>query len=152
MIKQTKTAWDWGIWGIAIVGILVIPSGIVGSADATTCPSDRQSQMQANQNSQKIMGTVKKTKKVVTHGSDRESLIVQLKTQEEEKNIVLDLGDEEKLQGLDILAGKRVTVWGRSVNIDDQYVFVAHRLQTTKGTINIECRRMSSQQASDYQF
>lgn len=93
---------------------------------------------------QKIMGTVKKTKKVSDKGGAEDSLVVQLKTQNEENMVIVDLGTVEKLKNVDLHVGNRITAWGRLVNIGDERVFMAHRLRTNDGTVDIERESSSS--------
>lgn len=64
--------------------------------------------------------------------------MVQLKTQDEENMILVNLGNVEQLKQVDIQVGNRIIAWGRFIDMGDERVFMAHRLQTTDGAIDIE--------------
>jgi hypothetical protein len=148
-MMQKSDMTPFGMWGFAAVSLSAALAVTVLQAGAATLPPDHQPQMQQDLDMQKIMGTVKKTKKVETQGGDQEHLVVQLKLQEAESMIVADLGDVEKLKDMDIQVGNRITAWGRSVNVGDKSVFMVHRLQTNDGMIDIERQSSGRQPSAD---
>lgn len=101
---------------------------------------DRQSQRSAEW--QKITGTVKRTKTVGLRNRDQENMIVQLQTREGRKKIV-DLGDVENLEDIDIQQGDKISAWGRTFNIDDKQVFMARKLKANGETISIDRPELS---------
>lgn len=64
--------------------------------------------------------------------------MVQLKTQDEENMILVNLGNPEQLKQVDIQVGNRIIAWGRFIDMGDERVFMAHRLQTSDGALDIE--------------
>lgn len=135
--------------GIALIALTTLLSGLVGTADARTDRSDRQSIMQQGQpqrqsDFKKVTGTVKKMKNVELKGQGRENLVVQLRTKNGERKLI-DLGDAEELEDIDIQKGDRISAWGRSVNIGDKHVFMAHKLRANGETIDIERQQVSQQ-------
>lgn len=137
-------AWRWGVGAVAVA---VLFTGAVQNTDALT-RTDRQSSMQEQQRGhaewQKISGTVKKTKHVGLRGRDQENLVVQIQTTQGGKKIV-DLGNVEHVEDLDIQKGDRITAWGRSVDIGDKRVFMAHKIKANDETVEIERQQMSRQ-------
>lgn len=121
---------------IATVALSAMLVGTEVSADTPTPFSNQQSEMSPD-HMQKLMGTIKKTEKVGAKDTDQQILMVQLKTQEQEKNITVDLGGVEQLKNMDIQVGNRVIVWGRLIIDGDNHLFRAHRLWIAGGTIDI---------------
>lgn len=111
--------------------------------DPLTNRSDRQSDMR-EKGLQKLIGTIKKTEKVRSTDTDQQDLIVQLKTQEQENNITVNLGNVEQLKDMDVHVGNRIIVWGRLIINGDDHSFMAHRLWIAGGTIDIERPEISS--------
>lgn len=137
------------ILGIALIALTVLLSGLVGTGDARTDRTDRQSvmpygQQQRQSDFKKVTGTVKRMKHVELRGQGRENLVVQLRTKNGERTLV-DLGDAEELEDIDIQKGDRISAWGRSVNIGDKHVFMAHKLRANGESFDIERRPVFQQ-------
>jgi hypothetical protein len=143
---MTQT-WSWGM------GLIAAAAFLASAAQTADARSNRQSAMQEDQQSrrssdwQKISGTVKRAKTVGLQGRDQENLVVQLETDRGRKKIV-DLGNVEHLEDLDIQKGDRITAWGRTIDIGDKQVFMAHKLKANDETVHIERQLMSEEDMS----
>ncbi|OQW32300.1 MAG: hypothetical protein A4E19_19940 [Nitrospira sp. SG-bin1] len=149
MTRRSRVARFW-LYGIAAVVLFAMlpPVGMADDGfDVSTNRLGRQSDLQREQGLQKLMGTIKKTEKVGAEDRDQQNLIVQLKTQKQEKTITVDLGNVEQLKDMDIQVGNRIIVWGRLVIDGDNHLFRAHRLWIAGGTIDIERPEMSNRRA-----
>jgi hypothetical protein len=78
-MMQKRDMTPFRICGFAAVSLFAALAGTVLQAGASALPPDHQPQMQQDLDMQKIMGTVKKTKKVEIQGGDQKHLVVQLK-------------------------------------------------------------------------
>lgn len=138
MLSKWKSIPKCGIWGLgALVFSMWLPNPALPE-ELSMRPPHQQSQWDSNREMYKLLGTVKKTQKVDTREGEQEHLVVQLQTQDEEKMIIVDLGNVKQLQPVDIQVGNRIIAWGRFIDMGDERVFMAHRLQTTDGAITIE--------------
>lgn len=138
MSSKWKSVPTCGLWAL---GALVFSTWLPNPAlpdDLSMRPPHQQSQWDPHHEMRKILGTVKKTQRVDTRDGDQEHLMVQLKTQDEENMIMVNLGNVEQLKQVDIQVGNRIIVWGRFIDMGDERVLMAHRLQTTDGAIDIE--------------
>jgi hypothetical protein len=88
-----------------------------------------------------ISGTIKRSKQVELRGQDQDNLIVQLQTNRGDK-IIVDLGNAEHIEELDLQKGDRLSAWGRTVNIGDKRVFMAHKVQADDETVEIDRKQM----------
>ncbi len=91
------------------------------------------------QEHRRISGTVQRTKTVGLQGRDEENFIVKLETQDGRSKIV-DLGNAENIEDLDIQRGDRITVWGRTTHIGDQRIFLADKVRVNDETVTIDRR------------
>ena len=89
-----------------------------------------------------ISGTIKKMKEVEVRGRDQDNLVVQLQTDRGGRTIV-DLGNVEHLEDLDLEKGDRLTAWGRTVKISDKRVFMAHKIRANDETVEVERQSLS---------
>lgn len=96
---------------------------------------------QGEQQWKHISGTIKRTKQVELRGQDQDNLIVQLQTNRGDK-IIVDLGNAEHIEELDLQKGDRLSAWGRTVNIGDKRVFMAHKVQANDETVEIDRKQM----------
>lgn len=105
--------------------------------DPLTNRLDHQSDLQRDHGLQKLMGTIKKTEKVGAKDRDQQTLIVQLKTQKQEKNMrrFWQRGTSQRHRSS---GWKQDIVWGRLVIDGDDHLFMAHRLWIAGGTIDIK--------------
>ncbi len=123
-----------------LIGGAVTADAAMRSEKSRMQQDDRQSQRSSDW--QKITGTIKGTKNVGLRNRDQENLVVQLQTKQGRKRIV-DLGDVENLEDLDIQKGDKITAWGRTFNIDDKQVFMARKLKADGETISIDRPELS---------
>lgn len=135
--------------GTIIMAVSALLAVAVTAADARTRadqPSGMQDQRSVQRGDERgsqwrqISGTIKKTKEVEVRGQDQDHLVVQLQRSRGGKAIV-DLGNAEKLEDLDLQKGDRLTAWGRTVNIGDKRVFMAHKIEANNERIDIERRQ-----------
>jgi predicted small integral membrane protein len=103
---------------------------------------DDQRSSQRGEQWKHISGTIKKTKEVEVRGQDQDNLVVQLKTNRGDRMIV-DLGNVEHIEDLDLQKGDHLTAWGRTVTIGGKRVFMAHKIRANDETVEIERQQMS---------
>lgn len=150
--RDQETRWTVGV-GIAAIALLMLGGEM--PADAAKNRGDRRASMQEEPQSRgtsdmkKIAGTITRTKNVGIRGQERENLVVQVDTKRGKR--IVDLGDAEKLEDLDLDKGDKITAWGRSVDIGDKRVLMAHRLKAGDETIDIQREQVPGRPSRDRQ-
>jgi len=145
----------WTVGALSLVTAMAAAASPADAARFSDRPErdyDRQSSMQGEQQShryqgqhqdqRKISGTVQRSKTIGLRGSDEENLIVKLETRDGRTKIV-DLGNAEHIEDLDIQRGDRITVWGRSATVGNQRIFLADKVRANDQTMNIERNQMT---------
>ena len=132
--------WKYGI-GLAAVLSFLVGSGI--PADASM-QSQRQFEMQgedgagqAGERWRKVSGTIKKMKNVALNNRDQENLVIEVQSRHGRQRIV-DLGNADNLQEIDLQKGDRITAWGTSMTIGDRQVFMARKLKANGKKIRLD--------------
>ena len=145
------------------VGAAALLAVAFTAADARTRSNqqygvDYQRSHQRSEQWKHISGTIKKTKEVEVRGQDQDNLVVQLRTDRGERAVV-DLGNVEHIEDLELQKGDYLTAWGRTVNIGDKRVFMAHKIEANDETVEIERQQISRRdmrqrghQADKYEF
>lgn len=130
---------------LGIMAAIVLSMGIAASADARTRADQYGTQdergMSRSTEWETISGTIKKMKNVTLLGLDQDNLVVQLQTNQGRR--IVDLGNADRAEDLDLEKGDRITAWGRTVKIGDKEVLMAHKLRTNDDTMNIERHRVA---------
>ena len=144
MMRQTGTV------SIAAAALLALTFTAADARTRTDQQHGRDDQRSDQHGKQwkHISGTIKKTKQVELRGQDQDNLIVQLQTNRGDKTIV-DLGNAEHIEDLDLQKGDRLTAWGRTVNIGDKRVFMAHEIQANDETVEIDRKQMPQREMRD---
>ena len=137
MLKQIATL------SVAVAALLALT---FTAADARSRTDQRfgmddQRSSQRGEQWKHISGTIRKTKEVEVRGQDHDNLVVQLKTNRGDRMIV-DLGNVERIEDLDLQRGDHLTAWGRTVNIGDKRVFMAHKIWAYDEMVEIDRQEM----------
>jgi hypothetical protein len=91
-------------------------------------------------------------KTVTLNNKEQDNLLVQVESRHGRQRII-DLGNVENLQELDLQKGDRITTWGKSMNIGDRKVFMARKLKANGKQIRLDRPELgqSSQQQTGRQ-
>jgi hypothetical protein len=129
--------------GTIITAASVLLALAVPAADART-RTDQPSGVHEQRSGdwRQISGTIKQIKEVEVRGQDQDNLVVQLQTERGRKTVV-DLGNAEKIEDLDLQKGDRLSAWGRTVNIGDKRVFMAHKIEANNERIDVDRRQVA---------
>jgi len=149
-MKRHMLQWSIPVLAVSIL-ILSAPHAVQarGQSERQSSMQQERQRSQGTQEMQKISGTVKRMKSVGVRGTDMENLVVQLDTKEGRR--VVDLGNAEDLEDIDIQKGDRITAWGHTVDIGDRPVFMAHKLRANEQTVQID-RESQFERASQREF
>ncbi|HEU4686071.1 MAG TPA: hypothetical protein VFS39_16310 [Nitrospira sp.] len=156
---MTSTTWCYGA-SVLCLSTLLLGSGATIEAGMNSGrqtgmdqnqgqdPTQSQASRQEGSRWEKITGTLKKMKPVPLANSDQQNLLAQIETDQGRR--IVDLGNTEKLQDLDIRRGDTITAWGQTQKIRGNEVFMARKLQANGDKVFLD-RPELAQQSGDQQ-
>lgn len=96
-----------------------------------------------------VSGTILSMKTVGIRGSDVQNRVALIRTNKGNKRLVVDLGPEQELKGLNTGKGQRISVQGRVVRVGDRQLLVAERVRQNDQTRQLQ--RTAQMRASQAQ-
>lgn len=78
--------------------------------------------------SRQVQGTVVNLKKVTIRDTNVENLIAMIRTEKNDRRLIVDLGPRAGFQAGQIAEGSKISVYGNTVRLGSQIVLVASRV------------------------
>lgn len=98
-----------------------------------------------------VSGKIAKIKQVEVRGADTKNTVVMLKTNKNNRRLVVDLGPTTALEAHQLEVGKEIQVEGRPVQVREHRFLVANRFKTNGKVINIQRKQQLDQHKSGKQ-